>query len=69
MGGKSPVTLTERRMRGVPTGIPSGLGLTCQEKPLARDTVPVPQTDTGGQVEETQVDGRPLVKELGKLPP
>ena len=39
----------------------------CQEKPLARTAVPVPQTDTGGQVEQTQVNGRPFVKELGKL--
>jgi hypothetical protein len=31
--------------------------------------VPVPQTDTGGQVEQTQVNGRPLVKELGNLTP
>jgi hypothetical protein len=31
--------------------------------------VPVPHTDTGRQVEHTKVDGRPLVKELGKLAP
>jgi hypothetical protein len=30
--------------------------------------VPVPQTDTGGQVEYTKAIGRTLVKELGKLP-
>jgi hypothetical protein len=29
----------------------------------------VPQTDTGGLVEHTKVDGRPSVKELGKLAP
>lgn len=29
----------------------------------------VPQTDTGGLVEETQVDERTSVKELGKLAP
>ncbi len=40
-----------------------------QEKPLARDGAPVPQTDTGGPVEDTQVDGRPPVKELGNMPP
>jgi hypothetical protein len=39
----------------------------CQEKPLARTAAPVPQTDTGGLVEYTQVHGRPFVKELGKL--
>ena len=29
--------------------------------------VPVPQTDSGGQVEHTEVIERTLVKELGKL--
>ena len=28
--------------------------------------VPVPQTDTGGQVENTKAIGRTVVKELGK---
>ena len=40
-----------------------------REKPLARAAAPVPQTDAGGRVEETKVDGRPSVKELGKLAP
>src|SRR5919112_3870663 len=40
-----------------------------REKPLARTTAPVPQTDTGGRVEQTKVGGRPSVKELGKLAP
>ena len=31
--------------------------------------VPVPQTDTGGHVENTKAIERTLVKELGKLPP
>ena len=31
--------------------------------------VPVPQTDTGGQVENTEAIERTLVKELGKLAP
>ena len=31
--------------------------------------VPVPQTDTGGQVENTKVIERTLVKELGKIVP
>jgi hypothetical protein len=31
--------------------------------------VPVPQTNSGGQVENTEAIGRTLVKELGKLPP
>ena len=29
---------------------------------------PVPQTDTGGQVENTEAIGRTVVKELGKMP-
>jgi hypothetical protein len=31
--------------------------------------VPVPQTDAGGQVENTKAIEITLVKELGKLPP
>ena len=31
--------------------------------------VPVPQTDTGGQVENTKAIEITLVKELGKMPP
>jgi hypothetical protein len=30
---------------------------------------PVPQTDTGGQVENTKAIERTVVKELGKMPP
>ena len=30
---------------------------------------PVPQTDTGGQVENTEAIGRTMVKELGNIPP
>ena len=40
-----------------------------QEKPLGRIRVPVPQTDTGGQVETTKVIEITLVKELGKIAP
>jgi hypothetical protein len=32
-------------------------------------TPPVPQTNTGGQVENTKAIGRTMVKELGKMPP
>ncbi len=39
----------------------------CQEKLLARTILPVPQTDTGSRVENTQVSERTLVKELGKM--
>ena len=39
-----------------------------REKPLSDEThVPVPQTDTGGQVEYTKAFGKTLVKELGKI--
>ena len=31
--------------------------------------VPVPETDTGGQGENPQADGRSIVKELGKMAP
>ena len=41
----------------------------CQEKLLARENVPVPQTDTGSQGEDPQVSERTLVKELGKMTP
>jgi len=40
-----------------------------QEKPLGRTCVPVPTTDTGGQVENTKVSELTLVKELGKFAP
>ena len=48
---------------------PKGLTPDRREKPLARGRAPVPQTDTGGLVEETQVDERTSVKELGNLAP
>ncbi len=41
-----------------------------QEKPLSfRLPTIVPQTDTGGQVENTQALERTRVKELGKMVP
>ena len=41
-----------------------------QEKPLSfRLYRIVPQTDTGGQVENTKVIEITVVKELGKMPP
>ena len=43
--------------------------LDCREKPLVRAWLTVPQTDTGGLVEHTEVDERTPVKELGKLAP
>ena len=41
----------------------------CREKPLGSPTGPVPQTDTGGWVENTKAIGRTMVKELGKIAP
>jgi len=42
----------------------------CREKPSSDvDTVPVPQTNTGGMVENTEAIGRTVVKELGKIHP
>ena len=59
-------------MRGaMPAGRKAGESLTpcLQEKPLGRMRVPVPQTDTGGKVENTKVIEITLVKELGKIAP
>ena len=45
-------------------------GVGCREKLLSDEPrVPVPQTDTGRRVEDTQANGRTLVKELGKMAP
>ena len=66
---KCRVVLTERRWSAATTVKASGLDPNRQEKPLARAGASVPQTDTGGPVEDTQVDGRPPVKELGNMPP
>ena len=43
--------------------------LCCQEKPLASHAPPVPQTDSGDQVENTKAIEQTMVKELGKMPP
>ncbi len=49
--------------------VPKFLISHCQEKPLARLQVPVPETDTGRHGEYPKVSGRTLVKELGKMTP
>ena len=36
---------------------------------MGSEALPVPETDTGGLIEEIQADERTLVKELGKLIP
>src|SRR4029078_6960620 len=43
--------------------------LCCQEKPLASHAPPVPQTDSGDQVENTKAIETTMVKERGKMPP
>jgi hypothetical protein len=49
---------------------PQVSGLICREKLLNDERqAPVPQTDTGRRVEDTQANGRTLVKELGKNAP
>ena len=55
-------------MRGTPQAarIESELPRKASSQGLAAT---VPQTDTGGLVEHTKVDGRTSVKELGKLAP
>jgi hypothetical protein len=55
----------------MPAGLTAGESPTpcLQEKPLGRMRVPVPQTDTGGQVENTKVIEITIVKELGKIAP
>ena len=41
----------------------------CREKLLVSVYLPVPQTDTGSQDENSKVSERTLVKELGKMTP
>ena len=55
----------------MPAGLTAGesVYLCLQENPLGRTLVPVPRTNTGGQVENTEVSERTLVKELGKIVP
>ena len=40
-----------------------------REKQLVYPKEPVPQTDAGGQEENSETNGRTLVKELGKMTP
>jgi hypothetical protein len=55
----------------MPAGLTAGQSpIPCpQENPLGRTLVPVPITDTGGQVEHIEVSELTLVKELGKIAP
>jgi hypothetical protein len=58
-----------RAVMGRELKVPKHRNLHCQEKPLARGEVPVPQTDTGRQGEHPKTLGKTLVKELGKMTP
>jgi hypothetical protein len=61
-----------RLTRGaMPAGLTAGQSpIPClREKPLGRTLVPVPRTNTGGQVENTKVSELTLVKELGNFAP
>src|SRR3982751_1472152 len=42
--------------------------LCCREKPLASSERPVPQTNSGGQVENPEAIERPVVKNSAKCP-
>ena len=75
--GKRVASRGRKIRRGVltrgamPAGLTAGQSLKpcLREKPLGRTYVPVPTTDTGGQVENTEVSELTLVKELGKFAP
>ena len=75
--GKRVASRGRKIRRGVLTRGAMPAGLTAgesvypclREKPLGRTLVPVPRTNTGGQVENTKVSELTLVKELGKIVP
>ena len=54
----------------MPAGLTAGQSLKpCLRETPGRTCVPVPTTDTGGQVENTEVSELTIVKELGKFAP
>ena len=60
--------LTESpRGEGEGSKVPKQPSPGCQEKPLPRARVPVPQTDTGRRGEDPKAREITLVKELGKM--
>jgi len=60
------MALTPRR---IPRHLVSMGPIPClQEKPLARTTAPVPQTDTGRWEEDSKAIEGNVAKELGKCP-
>ena len=60
-----------------PMVVTDDVSCTCLSDCVCSEDVPgnssiiktVPETDTGGQVENTEALGRMVLKELGKLPP
>ena len=68
--GKSAVLALMPDLRGDAEAVwPKWVILCCREKPLASHEPPVPETDSGGQVENTEAIETTMVKELGKMPP
>ena len=62
-GGKSPGRAKRAKRAQATSGGRGG-----QEKPLSDEiSMSVPQTDTGGRVENTKANGATLVKELGNI--
>ena len=55
-------------MSGGPVG-PEVVEPKLPRKASSETRAPVPQTDTGRRVENTKVNGRTFVKELGKIAP
>ena len=66
--GKS-ASITRESERVDPSGEAKWGGGSSRKSSKLMVVLPVPQTDTGRQVENTKVFERTLVKELGKLTP
>ena len=56
-------------MMGIEKQVEKKTNSHCQENPLSRLKIPVPQTDTGRRGENPKMSGRTFVKELGKMTP
>jgi hypothetical protein len=67
---RTPMAMTEKRVRAQSARTVQ-VPCTCTAKKGLPVSLPptVPQTDTGGLVEQTKADERTLVKELGKMIP
>ena len=69
MSGRQIPLAEIRDVMGSEKQVTKQMTLNCQEKPLVRTMMPVPQTDTGRWGEKPQARERTLVKELGKMTP